>query len=124
MKTKPDDVFNSLRAILMEQVPPLKVRTDSPANFEVAGTKEVMQGKQKVDGIYFASIVPKPKDVRLYFFPIYTNPNEFTDVSDDIKKLLKGKSCFHVKMLSPELEKEIRQLVELGVQVYKREDMI
>ena len=124
MKNEPQEIFSTLKEMLMQQVPPLKVRTDASENFEVAGTKEVMQGKQKVDGIFFASLVPKPKDVRFYFFPIYTNPNEFSDVSDDVKKYLKGKSCFHIKKLTPETENELRQMVELGMQVYKREDMI
>ena len=71
MKTDITEIQAILIGILNAQAPPLKVRSNSIMGFEVAGTKETMQGKQKVDGMYFASIVPKPKDVRLYFFPIY-----------------------------------------------------
>lgn len=90
---------------------------------EVCGKKEVMQGKQKVDGYYFASIVPKPKDIRLYFFPIYTHADAFSP-SEELNKCLKGKSCFHIKKLSPELETEITEMVKKGVELYDADGLI
>lgn len=55
-------------------LPPLRVRKESNELVEVCVTKSVMQGKQKVDGFYLASVMPKPKDIRFYFFTIYTHP--------------------------------------------------
>lgn len=101
----------------------LRVRKDEPNVLELCGKKEVMQGKQKVDGYYFSSIVPKPKDIRLYFFPIYTHVKAFSP-SDELKKCLKGKSCFHIKKLSPELETEITEMVKTGVELYKKDELI
>ena len=83
-----------------------------------------MQGKQQVDGIYFASVVPKPQDIRLYFFPIYTHVAEFEGLSDALRKCLKGKSCFHIKQLSPDLETEIGAMVAKGVAIYARDGLI
>ena len=83
-----------------------------------------MQGKQKVDGIYFASVVPKPKDIRLYFFPIYTHAAGFENISEGLQKCLKGKSCFHIKKLSPELESDITAMVKRGVDLYKKDELI
>lgn len=124
MKTDLPEIQSTLQDILKAQTPPLRVRTDKPGAFEVAGTKEVMQGKQKVDGFYFASVVPKPKDVRFYFFPIYTHVKDYAPLSDELKKCLKGKSCFHIKKLSPEMEKEIEGLVKKGVELYSKDDLI
>ena len=104
-------------------VPPLQVRKDNENVFEVAGTKEAMQGKQKVDGFYFGSVVPKPKDIRLYYFPIYTHVDQFT-LSPELKKCLKGKSCFHIKKLSPELLEEIKSMIQHGVEIYLKADLI
>ena len=78
MKTDLTEIQETLKAILKSQIPPLRIRKDEPNVFEVCGTKEAMQGKQKVDGYYFASVVPKPKDVRLYYFPIYTHVDAFS----------------------------------------------
>lgn len=120
--------LEEIRSILIDMfkshVPPLQIRKDNENVFEVAGTKEAMQGKQKVDGFYFGSVVPKPKDIRLYYFPIYTHPDEFKWLSEQLRKFLKGKSCFHIKKLDEELETEIGKMIDLGVEIYQREQLI
>ena len=123
MKTDLSEIEETLRGILKAQVLTLRIRKDLPNVLELCGKKEVMQGKQKVDGFYFGSVVPKPKDIRLYYFPIYTHPNEFS-LSDELKKALKGKSCFHFKKLSSELEREIAYMVKKGVDLYDKEGLI
>ncbi|MEL6675789.1 MAG: hypothetical protein AAFR61_26515 [Bacteroidota bacterium] len=124
MKTDLTDIQLSLQGALADHDPHLQVRVHSEKNFEVAGTKEVMQGKQKVSGHYFASVMPKPKDIRLYFFPIYTHKEEFPALSEDLQKALKGKSCFHIKKLSPEMEQEIQEMISRGVELYRRDQLI
>ncbi|MEM1220080.1 MAG: hypothetical protein AAGH79_14265 [Bacteroidota bacterium] len=110
--------------LLKEQLGPLQIVKENADVFEVGGTKEVMQGKQKVEGHYFASVVPKAKDVRLYFFPIYTHPDDFVGISDDFRKFLKGKSCFHIKRLDAEMESEVRRAIQKGVELYQRDGLI
>lgn len=124
MKTDVHEIRESLHTLLKEQVPPLRIRNESEGNFEVCGTKEVMQGKKKVDGYYFASVVPKPKDVRLYFFPIYTHKDDFPPLSPLLQKCLKGKSCFHIKKLDPDMEAELRGMIQRGVQLYQENELI
>ncbi|MEO1714020.1 MAG: hypothetical protein AAFU60_11875 [Bacteroidota bacterium] len=124
MNEKVAGIYSGLINLLKEQLGSLRIVKENPNVFEVGGTKEVMQGKQKVDGHYFASIVPKPKDVRLYFFPIYTHPEEYSDISPDFRKFLKGKSCFHIKRLDAEMEAEIRRAIQKGVELYQRDGLI
>ena len=124
MKTELPDIQEALEHLLSAHVPPLRIRVDSDTNFEVAGTKATMQGRQQVEGHYFANIVPKPKDIRLYFFPIYTHAEEFGPLSGELQKCLKGKSCFHLKKLSAELETEIREMIANGVRLYERDQLI
>ena len=47
--------------ILNQYQSSLKVTQDTFEKFEVSGTIKTMQGKKEVDGIYFASVVSKPK---------------------------------------------------------------
>lgn len=124
MQTNPTEIFQTLKNQLTQLTPPLKIKTDSEATFELAGTKETMQGKQKVDGIFFTQLVLKPKDVRLYFFPIYTHEAEFSTITDNLRKNLKGKSCFHFKKLDAELQNEINQMLKQGVAVYQKEGLV
>lgn len=124
MTKDPTEILHRLKQLFGEHTPPLAVRKNSEQHMEIAGTKEVMQGKQKVDGHYFASLQAKPKDVRFYFFPIYTHANAFAGLSDEMRKSLKGKSCFHIKKLDDNMEKEIRGMLDEGVRIYQRENLI
>lgn len=120
----PKDIEQELKKILQTHCPPLTVRVNKQDNFEVAGSIPVMQGKKPVEGHYFASLVPKPKDVRFYFFPIYTHPDQFDHISDELRKSLKGKSCFHIKRLPESLHSEWQKVIEQGVKLYQSEGII
>ena len=123
MKNELDDIRNTLKSLFNRHVPPLQIRKDTSGVFETSGTKQVMQGKQVVDGHYYGSVVPKPRDIRLYFFPIYTHPDKF-DLSPELRKCLKGKSCFHIRKLTPEVENEIATMLAQGVKLYQKEELI
>lgn len=118
------DIESRLKGYLVKHMPPLRISKDRENVFEVTGTIEAMQGQQKVDGFYFGSVVPKPTDIRLYFFPIYTHPKEFAWLSDELRKYLKGKSCFHVKKLPESLDQEFAKMIDKGVEIYKKNNLI
>lgn len=103
---------------------PLKVKVDKPSNFELSGTIPAMQGKAKVDGYYFSSVVPKDKDVRLYFFPAYTHASDFEGLSETMKKFKKGKSCFHIKYLDEQLEAEVESMVKKAIKLYQNDGIL
>lgn len=118
------EIQNWLIDTLRKQVPSLRVTKDRDAVFEVTGTVPCMQGRAKVDGMYFGSVVPKPKDCRLYFFPIYTDPDKFLDLSQPVRKYLKGKSCFHIKNVTDENKVEIERMITKGIEVYKEKGLL
>lgn len=114
-----------LISLLTDQGSVFKITDDSDEKYEVSGTVEAMQGKKKVDGIYFASVVPKPKDVRFYFFPLYThNAAIVPTLSPELKKALKGKTCFHIKSISEEMAAELKALVARSVKLYQADSLL
>lgn len=117
------EIKQRLVEILSSHTPALRSKDGGEIGHLFEGTIPAMQGKQKVDGYYFATVVPKPKDCRLYFFPIYTHAAEFKP-SSELSKMLKGKSCFHIKKLTPEIEEEIAKMVATGVELYKADGLI
>jgi hypothetical protein len=119
-----NEIQAKLIDILKEQIDVLKISAETENKFEVSGTIEAMQGKKKVDGIYFASVVPKPKDVRFYFFPTYTHKEQIGELPENLKKALKGKSCFHVKYMDDEFEDNIKELVETAVKLYQADRLL
>jgi hypothetical protein len=120
---EPKDILTAINALLSRYPDVLKVSKQGPEGMEVIGTFPVQQGRQKVEGHYFASTLIKPKDVRLYFFPIYTHPEQF-ELSEDLQKCLKGKSCFHIKRLNTALSTEIKQMIARGVTIYQKAGII
>ena len=124
MKTDLQEIQSTLQQLFNEAIPPLKVAKNNENVFEVTGNKEVLYCGKMVEGYYFASVVPKPKDIRLYFFPIYTHKPDYPELSDDLKKCLKGKSCFHIKKLTPAMEQELKEMILLGVRLYQTNNLI
>ena len=117
-----NEIAEKLQNILKKHNAVFRVTSKNPENFEVSGTIPTMQGKKKVEGIYFASVVPKPKDVRFYFFPLYTHKDKVDPLlHDDTRKLLKGKTCFHVKHLTPEIEQNLQELTDKAVELYQHD---
>lgn len=119
----PTALNDELKAMAAELCPPLQIHKEGEEGFELAGRKPVLQGKQKVEGHYFANTVIKPKDLRFYFFPIYTHPDDF-QLSEALQKALKGKSCFHLKNLGEAERKELDVLMRHGVTLYQKEGLI
>ena len=113
-----------LRALLKKHIGILKVSKESEAQLEVCGTIKTTQGKKKVDGIYFASVIPKPKDLRFYFFPIYTHKDHFPELSPVLGKMLKGKSYFHLKNVDEDLLAELDDMIKLGIALYEKDGML
>ncbi len=119
------EIRQTLIDLLKNHQTHLKITADTDAKFEVTGTIEAIQGKKKVDGFYFATILMKAKDIRFYFFPAYTHRDHLVDsFSDEMKKCLKGKSCFHIKSLSSELESEFKDLIAKAITLYQKDGLL
>lgn len=119
------EIQEFLKESLKAHQPTLKITVDKPTQLEVTGTVPIMQGKQKVDGIYFGSVIPKPKDIRLYFFPMYTHRDKlFDDLSPELRKSLKGKSCFHIKDITPKMQTEIKEMIRKSVVLYQNDGLL
>ena len=120
-----NEIRSFLQTILKKHKSVLKATTDTDEKYEVSGTIEAMQGKKKVDGIYFATVNPKPKDVRFYFFPLYTHREQIVDsLSEELKKALKGKTCFHIKSISDDMKKEVDDLVSTGIKLCQKDGLL
>ena len=119
-----NEIKEKLIFILKEYLGVLKINSDKNDKFEVSWTIETMQGKKKVEGIYFSTILLKPKDVRFYFFPCYTHKEQLGELPKNLKKALKGKSCFHIKYLDDEFETNLKELVKESVKLYQADRLL
>ena len=120
-----DEMWPILVEMLKTHENVFKIVSDTADKFEVTGTKSVMQGKQRVEGHYFATLMPKPKDVRFYFFPAYTHVEEIKPLMNEtVAKFLKGKSCFYIKKMDDEIRENLKTIVAKGVELYQKEGLL
>ena len=118
------EVFSALRTIMEKFTPPLTVTNDNPTRYDMVSEKEVMQAGKKRNRVNFATLLIQKNYVTLYFYPVYTHPYKFKNMPGEIKKTLKGKSCFVFKELDAVLQKQVQQLMKQGFDLYKKEKRI
>ena len=115
-------IFDKIKSCLENFVPPLVVSPNSlDGTYEVIGNHPVPYGydKKLVPGMFFASIVHRKESVAFHFFPAYMNP-ALLEVAPALKKLLKGKTCYHFKEEAQVNESELKLLLQEGIIVWKK----
>lgn len=127
-----ESVFEKLSALLKKHSKGLDIKTQldsSTAKVEkrmlgLVGKQEVaIRGGSKPQIVYVAGIILHKAMVTFYSMPFYTHPGEF-ELSLEMKKRLKGKSCFYIKDEAPETIKELDRIIKKGVEIYRREGWI
>lgn len=115
-------IFNIIKKLLNECVPPMQISKNSAAGFELIGNKPVPYGSKKiiVPGMYFSSVVPRKDMVSYYFFPMYMEEDKFLRLLTESKKFLKGKTCFNFKKPEQVNEIEFRALLKKGVEAWHK----
>lgn len=113
-------IFRKVRALVKKYSKDMDVRSDTDKNFGVYGTKTVTAYNKEVEGIYFASAIINKNFIGFYFFPIYTHPADFENIPPELKKCLKGKSCFHIKVEDDLLMEQIDCILNQGMKLYKK----
>ncbi|MGH9840763.1 MAG: hypothetical protein ACREEM_18450 [Blastocatellia bacterium] len=130
-KAKPADaitdfqlIYRRLREIFSQFTPPLTVTADVQGRYETVSKKDLVVSGRKLTEMCFGGVVIWKNFVGLYFFPIYTHPQSFTGLPDEVKKCLKGKSCFNVKKADDKLFRQIEKMAKQGFKLYKQEKWI
>ena len=78
----------------------------------------VIEGRKRRKCILTGSLIQKSY-VGFYFMPVYAEPQIKAFFPTELLALLKGKSCFHVKELTDELEGQIGAALERGMALYR-----
>ena len=82
--------------------------------------KKIEAAGRTYDEMFFAGTRMLKGAVGFYFMPIYTHEAEFKNLSPELRKILKGKSCFHLKKQDPVLESQLKELLKQGYEVYRK----
>ena len=84
----------------------------------IIGRPMVIDGREK-DGLYFASLIQQKDAVGFYFMPIYCCAEVKARLSPELLRYLDGKSCFHLRVLTPQLKKDVAAALKVGLEAYR-----
>lgn len=125
MKTDLIEIFQTIRASMQPYaVEGFTVRTNSEAVYDLWSEKNVVVAGKKQNDVNFAGLKINKGYVGVYFMPIYIETEIKSLLHPSLLKLLKGKSCFHIKKLDAELLTYIDAALKVGHTFYKQNEWV
>lgn len=121
METDFVKIFQRIKALMKPyEGDELIARMDLDSKYDLWSEKDVVIADRPRKEVYFAGLIIQSKHVGFYYMSVYMD-TELKDVfQPELLKLLKGKSCFHVKKLDDKLEKQIADALKIGYDLYKK----
>ncbi len=121
MKTDLVEIFQTIRATMQPYAATgFDARTNSDTAYDLWSEKEVVVEGRKRTEVFFASAVIRKGYVGFYYMPVYAEPEIKAIFHPSLLKLLKGKSCFHIKKLDDILLNQISEALSAGFKLYKQ----
>ena len=118
------EIFNRLKKILQKFEDPLTSKINLDSKYDLWSFKDIEIAGRKRKEVYFAGLIIQSKYVGFYYMPVYTDTSLKEVFHPELLKLLKGKSCFHIKKLDAELESQIQEALQTGFELYKKRGWI
>lgn len=78
----------------------------------------VIEGRKRKE-VFFAGLIIQKSYVGFYYMPVYAEPEVKQLFKPELLRLLKGKSCFHIRKVTPELLAQIQDALAQGFERYK-----
>lgn len=119
-----DPIFSKLKSVFHSFSPPFKITQNSEKSIDLYTTKEAELLGRKYPSLYFAGIKIQKGFVGFYYFPIYVYPELLGKFPPELKKCLKGKTCFHIKKDDAIIFQQINAVLKDGFAFYKKKDFI
>ncbi|MHC1703009.1 MAG: hypothetical protein AB9846_03775 [Tenuifilaceae bacterium] len=113
-------IFTSIKRLLKKYENPLVAKLDLDSKYDLWSIKDVEFLGKKRKEVYFAGLIIQSNYVGFYYMPVYANEDLKKVFHPDLLKLLKGKSCFHIKTLDKDFEKNIEEALKIGYDLYKK----
>jgi hypothetical protein len=113
------EIFAQLKELVEKYNPPFLTGTNNERWYDLYSIKDVeIQGRKRKE-VWFAGIIIQKAYVGFYFMPVYAEPERKATFKPELLKLLKGKSCFHIRKLDNELLIQIEEALEEGFEMFK-----
>lgn len=117
-----DEIFDRIERSLRRYSPPLAARTGTvrdKRDVHLWSEKAVEVAGRPRDEVFFAGAIVQKGYVGFYFMPVYSDADKKELFAAELLRLLKGKSCFHVRALDDELLRAVDDALEGGFELYR-----
>mgnify|MGYP001062054905 CR=1 FL=1 len=94
-------------------------RRDEDGYYDLWYEHEVEENGKKREAIFFASLIIQKSYVGFYYMPVYTHEEAKELFGEEMLSLLKGKSCFYLKEITPAIEAQMKRALEGGLELYR-----
>lgn len=111
-------IFDTLRRLIGKYEGPLTAKMDIQGRYDLWSIKDVVIDGRKKKEVAFASAIIQSSYVGFYFMPAYVENQMKLVFEPELLKLLKGKSCFHIRKMDDKLEGMIAKALEEGFRLY------
>jgi hypothetical protein len=126
-----ESIFEHLQKLLVPYAPPFKAgggnNIDGKLDYHLMVPQSVVipgSYGNKPTEVAMASLILQKDFVGFYFMPIYLNPELKKSLAPTLLKLLKGKTCFHVKTMDSQLVADVSAALALGMKSFKDRDWV
>jgi len=113
------EIFVGIKTLIKKYEGPLVAKIDLDSKYDLWSIKDiVIEGRSRKE-VSFAGLIIQSGYVGFYFMPVYAETELAEVFGSKLLKLLKGKSCFHIKQLDHELIEQIEMALERGYALYQ-----
>lgn len=118
-------IFEELKALLLPYVKgSIVMRGGSGGQLTLVSEKEIVVEGRKKPEVYFAAVLIQKGYVGFYYMPVYVEDQQKEIFAPEVLKLLKGKSCFHIKRWNDQLKQQIQSALKKGYEWYKQKGWV
>jgi len=112
-------LFAEMKSLMAPYAERLTVRHDEPGYFDLWSDMPVEIEGRKRSEVYFGGLIIQKSYVGFYFMPVYADTDLRDVFGTELLAALKGKSCFHIKRLTPTLRGQIEAALAAGYRLYE-----
>ena len=119
------ELFKALEKVLARYSPPAKMWVEGSNSRPI--TRLTVPSPVVVKGAYggkpidleLAKLVPETRTVVFHLLPLYIRPALRRKIPKPLLKLLKGKTCFHLRVADEAMLENVRLALDAGTQFYR-----
>jgi hypothetical protein len=112
-------LFTEIKDLLGPYAARLTVRRDERGYFDMWSEKDIVVDGRRRKDVYFCGLVIQKSYVGFYFMPLYAGDDLAAVFGPELLATLKGKSCFHLRRVTPQLKEQIAAALAAGWRLYE-----